>query len=408
MTDVFIFDALRTPRGKGVGPAKGKPGGALHSLAPQELIHQLVAALQRRNGEDFSPQVARLLLGCVGQVDSQGGHLALVSRIASGLAENVVPKTINNYCVSGLSSVIEGVRWSQAGEGGLTLAGGVEMLSQVPFQGDRGSYYCDPKTSSQLNWLAPIMGAEILASQMGYSKADLDEATVRSHQRAAKAFSGGKYAGSVMPVRDPAGEVMLGHDEWVRGELTLDDLERRSPAFVELGQAGQDQRALAAFPELNAIDHVHSVANCPGLADGAALVVTGSAEAGRRAGLEPRARVVAAVETAGDPVLQFGAGFQAMEQVLRKSGLSLPELDRIEFMEAFAAVPVHFERRYQPDMSRVNVNGGHLAMGHPMGATGAVLLTTLVHELEHSDLGLGMVVALAGGGLGAAMIIERI
>ncbi|MEM7704602.1 MAG: acetyl-CoA C-acyltransferase [Pseudomonadota bacterium] len=407
MTRTYIYDALRTPRGKGTAPREGKAGGALASVPPQHLVSQLVDALAERHDKGAMASVAQLLLGCVGQVGSQGGHLALVSRIASSLPETVAPKTLNNYCVSGMTAVIEAALRSRAGDAGLSLAGGVEMLSQVPFQADKAAYYADPATSAQLNWVAPIMGAELIATEEGFTKADLDRLTLRSHQRAAAAWEAGKYDASVIPVRDRDGVTLLAHDELVRPGLSAEQLESMPPAFAELGQAGQDQRVLDHRPNLSAIDHVHSIANCPGMADGAALVLTGSAEAGQSVGLRPRARVLAVAETAGDPVLQFGAGFAAMEQALESAGLELAQLDRIEFMEAFAAVPLRFERRFDVDPERINVNGGHLAMGHPMGATGAILLCTLLNELEQSDTGLGMAVALAGGGIGSAMIIER-
>ncbi len=408
MSDAYIFDAVRTPRGKGVAARKDKPAGALHGLMPHDLVSQLVAALGQRHGEGLASSIHQLRLGCVGQVDSQGGHLALVSRIAAGLDSSVVPKTLNNYCVSGLSCVIDSASWINAGNQGLTLAGGVEMVSQVPFQADRAAYYCDPQTAGALKWLAPVMGAELIATQQGYSKSELDEVTLRSHQRAAAAWEAGAYDRSVIPVKDQHGLVVLERDESIRGGLHLEDLAQRPPAFAALGQSGQDRLALQHFSELERVEHLHSVANCPPMADGAALVVTGNLQAGLRADIKPRARIKATAETAGDPILQFGAGFAAMELALKKAALTLADLDRIEFMEAFAAVPLHFERHYGADLSKTNVYGGHLAMGHPMGASGAILLTTALSALEQSDGQLAMAVALAGGGMGAAVIIERI
>ncbi|MFK7956001.1 MAG: acetyl-CoA C-acyltransferase [Lysobacterales bacterium] len=408
MSDAYIFDAVRTPRGKGVAARKDKSAGALNGVMPHELVSQLVAALIRRNGEGLSSEIDQLRLGCVGQVDSQGGHVALVSRIAADLPTSVVPKTLNNYCVSGLTSVIESASWTSAGGQGMALAGGVEMVSRVPFQADRAAYYCDPEVAKNLCWLAPAMGAELIATQKGYVKADLDAVTLRSHQRAAAAWEAGAYDSSVIPVRDSEGQVLLQRDESIRGTMNMDDLSRLQPAFVALGQSGQDQIALEHFSALDKVDHVHSVANCPPMADGAALLVTGDLESGKQAGMNPRARIRATAETAGDPILQFGAGFAAMEQVLKRSGLTLGDLHRIEFMEAFAAVPLHFERHYNADLSRTNVYGGHLAMGHPMGASGAILLTTALNALEQSDGELAMVVTLAGGGIGAAVIIERV
>lgn len=401
MIDAYIYDAVRTPRGK------GRPDGALSGLMPHDLVVQLIDGIGDRNGPDTLAAIARLLLGCVGQVGAQGGHIALVSRIASALVDDVAVKSINNYCVSGLSAANEGVLWARAGAGGLTLAGGVEMLSQVPFLADKAAYYSDPGVARALNWAPPIMGAELTATLENFTKTELDEITLRSHQRAASAWSEGRFADLVLPVLDMSGETLLQQDELVRSALTMEKLSEKAPAFAEEGAKGYDAIMLDAFPELDAISHVHSVANCPGMADGAALVLLGSRQAGRKADLRPRARVIAIAEAAGDPVLQFSAGFSAMEQALQKAGLNLAQLDLIEFMEAFAVVPLKFERNYDVDPGIVNVNGGHLAMGHPMGATGAILVASLLHELERRDANTGMVVAHAGGGIGAAMIIER-
>ncbi len=404
----YIFDAVRTPRGKGRAPKDGKPGGALSGTAPHDLVAGLVAALGERNGSDALKEARRMILGCVGQVGAQGGHIALVSRLAAGLSDDVAVKTVNNYCVSGLTAVNEGALWAQAGYGGLTLAGGVEMLSKVGFLADKADYYTNPSLIQDLRWAPPIMGAELIATLEGYEKADLDALSLRSHQRAADAWDKGHYAASVIPVKDKDGEVLLARDELIRAHMTAEDLAAMPPAFAKQGAMGFDAMMLKAHPELSEISHVHSIGNCPGMADGAALVLVGSKEAGEAAGLTPRAKITAIADSAGDPVLQFTAGFAAMNEVLRQSGRSLSDMDRIEFMEAFAAIPHKFLTDYDVDPDKVNVNGGHLAMGHPMGATGAILLTSLVHELERSGGQTGLVVTHAGGGIGAAMMIERV
>ena len=404
-TEVFVFDAARTPRGKGRPPRGDKPGGALAAIAPYRLVSGLVDALEERNPGSCD-RVTGLTLGCVGQVGAQGGHIALVSRLASRLADDVPAFTLNNFCVSGLTAVGDAARRAGAGGPGLQLAGGVECLSQVGFLADKADYYRDPALMQTIRWAPPIMGAELLATLDGFTKPDLDALTLRSHRRAQAAWDAGAFAASVVPVIDD-GELVLGHDELIRGGMSLDDLAAMEPAFAEQGAAGFDAAMLAVHPELDAIEHVHSIANCPGMADGAALVLLGSAQAGAGAGLTPRARIVAMAEAADDPVLQLTAGLRAMEQVMADAGVAIGDFDRIEFMEAFAAVPLKFLRDYAPDEDRVNVNGGHLAMGHPMGATGAILLTTLVYELERCDGTLGLVVAQAGSGIGSAMIVER-
>jgi acetyl-CoA acetyltransferase family protein len=366
----------------------------------------LVDALIRRNKE-IAEHINSLSLGCVGQVGSQGGHIALVSRLAAGLPDSVAVQTLNNYCVSGLTAVNNSAALAQARGNGLYLAGGVESLSQVGFLADRASYYSDPQLIKELRWAPPIMGAELLATLEGFTKGELDELTLHSHQRAAQAWQKGAFDACVEPVMQDQ-KTVLAQDELIRADLSIAGLEAMQPAFAAQGEQGFDAMMMQAFPELKAINHVHSFANCPGMADGAALVLLGNQSAGQAAGLTPKARIISTAETADDPILQFSAGFKAMDQALADSGLGIDDFDRIEFMEAFAAIPLKFLRDYRPDPDKVNVNGGHLAMGHPMGATGAILLTQLVHELERCNGKRGLVVASAGGGLGSAMIIERV
>lgn len=406
-SDAFIIDALRTPRGKGKPASQDNPGGALCSIAPCDLVAQLVDAICARGGPNFAGAVERLILGCVGQVGAQGGHIGLVSRLASSLGDGVSSKTVNNYCVSGLSACGEAALRARSGEGGLTLAGGVESLSHVPFLADGAELYVDPDARRRFRWAPPVMGAELVASLEGFEKRELDVVTAASHKRAAAAWRAGRYRPSVLPVRGPEGEIVLAHDELIREEITAEALGAIPPAFADEGAAGVDAMMLEAFPALDEISHLHSIANCPGLADGAAIAVIGARAAGDALGLAPRARIVSFAEAAVDPVYQFSAGFSAMERALDRAGMALSDVDRIEFMEAFAAIPLKFYRDYEPDPAKVNVNGGHLAMGHPMGATGAILLTTLLYELERAGADRGLVVAHAGAGIGAAMVIER-
>lgn len=406
MSDIYIYDAVRTPRGKGCPPKNGKPGGALSTVPPYDLVAGLSKVLRERN-PDINAHISRLTLGCVGQIAAQGGHIALVSRLVAGLPDTIAVSTINNYCVSGLTAVNQSVAWAQAKRGDLMLAGGVECLSHVGFLADKASYYTDPALIKRLKWAPPIMGAELIATLDGFTKADLDEITLMSHRRAAAAWENGHYENSVAAV-EQKGETLLDKDELIRGNMSLEQLEKMLPAFAEQGAAGFDAMMLAEQSQLSEISHIHSIANCPGMADGAALVLLGNKESGDNAGLTPKAKIRAFAESAGALVLQFTAGFTAMEQVMQDTGLTLSDFDCIEFMEAFAAIPLKFYRDYEPDMDKVNVNGGHLAMGHPMGATGAILLTSLVHELARSDGQLGLVVAHAGGGIGSAMIIERV
>lgn len=402
MEEVYIFEAIRTPRGR------GRPDGGLHSVSPEALVSLLVDEIARRTAPQIRDTVSRLVLGCVGQIGSQGGHIAHLSKAAAGLMSDVTARTLNNYCVSGLSAIGDTSLMVRAGEGGLMLAGGVEMLSQVPFLADNAPVYTEAERAKALGWLAPILGAELLAQQKGYSKQDLDEVTLRSHRRAADAWKNGRYDHSVVPVVGGNGDILCSRDEWIKGDLTMEQLGQRRPAFASLGKGQAEAMMLSHHPELREINYVHSVANTPGLADGAALALIGGREAGIEADIVPKARIRAFAEATCHPIDQFLAGPMAVEKVLSKSGLKLNDLDLIEYMEAFAAPPLAFEREYEPDMDKVNVNGGHLAMGHPMGATGAILVANLLHELERRNLATGMVVAMAGGGIGSALIIERV
>lgn len=406
MTEVYIYDAVRTPRGKGRPPKNDKPGGSLSSVAPHDLVAGLSEVLHQRN-EGIEGKISQLTLGCVGQIGPQGGHIALVSRLAADLPDSTAVMTINNYCVSGLTAVNQSAAWAQANSDALIMGGGVESLSHVGFLADKATYYTDPVLAKHLKWVPPVFGAELIASLEGYTKSDLDEVTIMSHKRAAKAWENGHYDLSVAPVtRD--GEVLLDTDEMIRADMSSEKLKSMLPAFAEQGAGEFEAIMLAEYPELDEISYIHSIAHCPGMVDGAALVLLGGEAAGDKAGLKPKAKIIAFAETTGNPILQFGAGFTAIEKVMKETGLTIADFDRIECMEAFAATPLKFYRDFKPDMDKVNVNGGHLAMGHPMGATGAVLLTNLVHELERCDGTFGLVVAFAGAGIGSATIIERL
>lgn len=408
MEPVYIYDAVRTPRARGFAPTETRPGGALAHLAPHVLVQQLIAALDTRTENGVTQSVGQLFLSCVGQVGPQGGHLALMSRIASALPDPCGATTLNNYCAGGLTAVNLGAAWAGAQADTLVLAGGVEMLSAVPFLADRASWYTDAELRDQLDWTPAAMGAEVTAWREGYSRDELDQVTVRSHQRAATAWAEGRFEKSIVPVTNTDGSVALAHDEWVRPDM---DAARLASAPILFGEdaASNAARAVVArrFPELAGKAPVMTSAHVPGFTDGAGLVLLGSDGAGQAAGLRPRARIVSFAERGGDPVAQFEAGFDAMDTALTQAGLTLGQVDLIEFMEAFAAPPLRFERTRAQDMERVNVNGGHLAMGHPMGATGAILTGALLDELERRDGRTGLVVTLGASGVGSALVIER-
>jgi len=399
---VYIFDAVRTPRGK------GRPDGSLAAIKPATLVSQLVQALETRNGRDAVAAAGHFTLGCVTQTGVQGGHIALSARIQAGLPDSLAALTINNFCVSGLSALADAARRVASGEVDMALAGGVESMSQTPFLADGADFYSDMGQAAAMGWVPVGLAADLLATEEGITRAEMDAAVLRSHQRAAAAWAEGRYAGRVIPVTGADGAVALDRDENIRDFGDGASLARLGPVFAATGAQGYDDILLASRPSLAAVDHLHSVAHCPPIADGASLLLVGTLEAGRALGLTPLARIRSVGEAAADHVLQLTAGFTAMERALTRAGLALNDVGAVEFMEAFAAVPVLFERRYAPDMTRVNANGGHLAMGHPMGATGAVLTTTLLDDMAQLNAETGLVVATGGVGVGAAMVLERV
>ncbi|MGA2952282.1 MAG: acetyl-CoA C-acyltransferase [Caulobacteraceae bacterium] len=400
--DVFIFDAVRTPRGK------GRRDGSLAAIPPAELVAQLVHALEARVGREAVAAAEHFSLGCVTEVGSQGGHIALTARIRAGLPETLPCLTLNNFCVSGLSAIAQAARRVATGEAGLALAGGVESMSQVEFLADHADYYADMALARSLGWAPVGLAADLMAAREGIDRAALDAATLRSHRRAMAAWAEGWFDRSVIPVTGADGDVALARDENIRDLGDGAGLAKMRLAFDGVGAAGFDDIILEQRPELAALPHVHTLAHCPPISDGAALVLVGSAEAGRKAGLTPVAKIRALAETADDHVLQLTAGYAALDLALSRAGLTLAEVGAIEFMEAFAATIVKFERDDEVDMDRVNVNGGHLAMGHPMGASGAILAGTLLDAMRRLDTDLGVVAATGGVGVGAAMVLERV
>ena len=353
--EVLIYDAVRTPRGK------GREGGGLAGIAPQDLAKGLIDALERRNGP-----VARapdhFILGCVGQVGAQGGHIGLVVKLHAGMAETTSAWSLNNYCTSGLSAVSAAVDKVAAGNADIVLAGGMESMSRVPFLADNAAYYMDPTFSASLNYIPVALSADVLAHLEKVGRAELDDVALHSHLKAGAAIAQTAAQQSLIPVTDAAGKVILAKDEYVRPQTTLDTLARYGVAFEDLGKAyaGVLKKAVGT----DTIQHVHAVVHAPGVADGAALALVGNAAAGAKHGLRARARVIAAAEAGGDPVLGLTAGRTAMEKVLAKAGLTLKDIDVIEYMEAFTVVPALLYRDHPDVREKTNLYGGHVARGH--------------------------------------------
>lgn len=378
---VLIFDAVRTPRGK------GRADGGLAGETPHGLVAHLVDALDQRGRDPHG--VDQLTLGCVGQVGAQGGHVGMVAKLAADLPERVVTHTLNNFCASGLSAIGQAAAAITAGQIDRALAGGVEMMSRVPFMADRADYYTAAEFDAERRYIPVALAADLLAEKEGIGRAELDAVTATSQARAAEA----ENTPALIASRVPAGQ--LTREESVR-PVDAGKLAAMPPAFAPFAE--QYGEALGGA----AIDHRHTVAHAPPVSDGAGLALLG------RAGADPRARILSYAEAGGNARDSLLAGFAAMDLSLARAGLTLADMDRIEFMEAFAVVIAKFLRDRPADPARVNVSGGHLAKGHPMGATGAILLSTLLDALDACDGRLGLVVATGAQGIGAAMVVERL
>lgn len=389
MTAAYLFDALRSPRGK------ARADGGLAQCKPQELIRQLYAELNWRCEGNAAASDA-LLLGCVGQIGAQGGNVALVSKLYSGLRDEMVAYTLNNFCVSSLTAIGQAAARVSAGQSQRVLAGGVEMMSRVPFMADAAAYYTDVSMPLRTRYIPVALAADRLAEDERIDREALDACALASQQRATLAEDDSKLVRSRVPIQN--GETTaLGIDECVRSQTTHASLAAMKPAFAELASAYS--HALD-----RPIDHRHTIAHAPPICDGASLALVGE----RDSSLRPRARIVSYAEAGGDPYASLLAGFDAMDRALTQAGLRLGDIDCIEFMEAFAVTIAKFLRDRDVDPARVNVTGGHLAKGHPMGASGGILLSTLLDVLEARDASIGLVVASGASGVGAAMIVERI
>lgn len=399
--EAYIYEALRTPRGK------GRANGALHAVTAIGLLQTLLDALRQR----VLPETALvddLMLGCVTPVGEQGANLARTALLAAGWDEGVPGIQVNRFCASGLETVNLAAAKVRAGWADLVVAGGVESMSRVPIGADGGALMDDPVISQQIGFVPQGIGADLIATLEGFSRRDVDGYALLSQQRATQAAAQG-YFKSLVPVSNDAGQVLLAHDEHVRPTTTLDGLAALNPAFQAIGAARYDAIALAKYPTITAINHVHTAGNASGIVDGAALVLIGNQEAGVRLGLRPKARVVASALVGTEPTIMLTGPAPATRKALRLAGMALADLDLLEVNEAFAAVVLKFMRDMAiTDDEKINVNGGAIALGHPLGATGAMLLGTALDELERRNQATALITLCAGGGMGIATIIERV
>ncbi|MHC8343156.1 acetyl-CoA C-acetyltransferase [Pseudomonas sp. RT6P73] len=401
MTQALIFDALRTPRGK------GKADGALHSVKPVNLVAGLLTALQQRTSLDTS-QVDDVVLGCVTPIGDQGSDIAKTAAQVADWDVSVSGVQINRFCASGLEAVNLGAMKVRSGFEDLVVVGGVESMSRVPMGSDGGPWALDPETNLHSHFTPQGVGADLIATIEGFSRQDVDAYALHSQQKAARARANGSFNKSLVPVQDQNGIILLDHDEFIRAESTLEGLGKLKPSFEMMGLMGFDATALRVYSQVERINHVHTPGNSSGIVDGAALMLIGSEAKGRALGLQPRARIVATAVTSTDPTIMLTGPAPATRKALAKAGLRVEDIDLFEVNEAFASVVLKFIKDMAIDPDKVNVNGGSIAMGHPLGATGCAILGTLLDELETRRLRYGLATLCVGGGMGIATIIERL
>jgi acetyl-CoA C-acetyltransferase len=402
-TEALVFDAVRTPRGK------GKVNGSLHTTKPVDLVVGLMHEMLIRNDRLDPNRVDDVVLGCVSPVGDQGADIAKTAAIKAGLPDTVAGVQLNRFCASGLEAVNIAAQKVASGWEDLVFAGGVESMSRVPMGSDGGAWAMDPETAARTGFVPQGIGADLIATLAGWTREDVDAYAAESHARAAKAWSNGYFERSVVPVRDRNGTVVLDTDELVRPGTTVESLAGLPSAFAGIGDMGGfDAVALNKYHWVERIDHVHTAGNSSGIVDGAALVVVGTEEAGSRNGLTPRARIVSAAVSGSDPVIMLTGPAPATHKALAKAGLTVDDIDLVEMNEAFAAVVLRFMADTGFDHEQVNVNGGAISLGHPLGATGAMILGSLVDELERRDLRYGLATLCVGGGMGIATVVERV
>jgi acetyl-CoA C-acetyltransferase len=403
MSEAYIYEAIRTPRGR------GKANGSLHGVKPISLVTGLIDELRTRHPGLDPALIDDLILGVVTPVGDQGSVIAKTAAIAAGLPDTVGGTQLNRFCASGLEAVNLAAQKVRSGWDRLIIAGGVESMSRVPMGSDGGAWAMDPETAYDTYFVPQGIGADLIATTEGFTRDDVDAYAVQSQERAAAAWSGGRFSKSVVPVRDRNGIVLLDQDEHMRPGTTVESLAKLNPSFAGIGEMGGfDAVALQKYHWVERIDHVHHAGNSSGVVDGAALVLVGDERVGAEIGLTPRARVVATAISGADPTIMLTGPTPATRKVLDTAGLRPEDIDVWELNEAFAAVVLKWVKDLDLDLAKVNVNGGAIAMGHPLGATGAMILGTVVDELERSGGRYGLVTLCIGGGMGLATIIERV
>jgi len=402
MPDAFIYDHVRTPRGR------GKADGALHEVTALNLAAQTLSAIRDRNKLD-SRELDDVVLGCVDPVGEAGGDIARAAVLVAGLGDHVPGIQINRFCASGLDAVNFAAAQVMSGQHQMTIGGGAESMSRVGIGAAGGAWPVDPSIAVETYFLPQGISADLIATKYGFSRDDVDAYAVESQKRAAKSWAEGRFNNSVMPVKDVNGLTLLAKDEHMRPSTTMQTLAQLQPSFVQMGEmAGFDAVAVQRYPEVEAVNHVHTPGNSSGIVDGAAAVLIGSAEAGKRNGLKPRARIRQFANIGSEPSIMLTGPIPVTEKVLKKAGMTVKDIDLYELNEAFASVVLRYMQALDIPHDKMNVNGGAIAMGHPLGATGAMILGTVLDELERSGKSTALITLCIGMGMGTATIIERV
>ena len=402
MTDAYIYDAVRTPRGK------GRKDGSLHEVTPVRLAVTALQALRDRNKLD-THLVDDVVLGCVMPVGEQGADIARTAAVVAGYAESVAGVQVNRFCASGLEATNMAAAQVMSGQSQAVVGGGVESMSRVGIGASGGAWPVDPTIAVKTYFLPQGISADLIATKYGFSRDDVDAYAVESQQRAAKSWDAGLFKNSVMMVKDVNGLTILDHDEHMRPSTTMQSLAALQPSFIQMGEmAGFDAVAVQRYPEIESINHVHHAGNSSGIVDGAAAVLLGSKEAGAKAGLKPRARIKAFANIGSEPAIMLTGPVDVTHKVLQKAGMSIGDIDLFELNEAFASVVLRYMQAFNIPRDKINVNGGAIAMGHPLGATGAMILGTVLDELERTGKSTALITLCIGAGMGTATIIERV
>jgi acetyl-CoA C-acetyltransferase len=401
MAEAMVFDAIRTPRGR------GKSNGALHEVKPISLLTGVLKELQSRHDLDTG-QVDDVVMGCVTPVGEQGSCIAKTAALAAGWDYKAAGVQLNRFCASGLEAVNMAAQKVRSGWEDLVVAGGVESMSRVPLGTDRGAWACDPETAFDTAFIPQGISADLIATLEGFSREQVDAYAMRSQQRAGAAREAGRFKRSLVPVEDAIGDVILDHDEFIRPQTTMEGLASLKTSFDKMGEMGFDAVAIQRYPQVERIKHVHTPGNSSGIVDGAAAVLIGTEAKGKSLGLTPRARIVSVALSGADPTIMLTGPMPAARKALDKAKMKIEQIDLFEINEAFAVVPMKFMKEMRVSDEIVNVNGGAIAMGHPLGATGAMILGTLIDELERRKLRYGLATLCVGGGMGIATIVERL